>query len=404
MPGLGTRWRRDWSVRRLGLQAETRPDLLHVLGADQAEAGLAAAEHWQLPYLLTIDTFLPPGSTLRLSRRWARGIIATGDDLAQDLRDGFGVPGELVEVVRSGIPVPEVEETTSDLERVPVVGTSGDVAPGGGVPTLFEAARRLLKEGLDIEFVVDGQRRDESWLRRLAHRMGIIERVTFADEFDVGSAYWRVLDVFCRISNVPDSGDAVGSALAFGVPVVVSDVPGLRSWVIPGETGMVVPPGDAEFLADALRALLSNRLAARGHGLRTREWIIHHNDPEREADALAGLYRHARCRNARTFQPRRRSPRSGPFPGTRGPRPPLSDSHGSGTAPIREQVRTAHPPCQQAALRRPSPSKGRRRRPAACRRPDRAGRPGTRAAEHTRRGTGRAGASAVEDRASSAAA
>ncbi len=293
VPGLGSRWRRDWAVRRLGLQGETRPDLLHVLGADQAEAGLAAAEHWQLPYLLTIDTFMPPGSTLRLSRRWARGIIATGDDLAQDLRDGFGVPGELVEVVRSGIPVPEVEETTSDLERVPVVGTSGDVAPGGGVPTLFEAARRLLKEGLDIEFVVDGQRRDESWLRRLAHRMGIIERVTFADEFDVGSAYWRVLDVFCRISNVPDSGDAVGSALAFGVPVVVSDVPGLRSWVIPGETGMVVPPGDAEFLADALRALLSNRLAARGHGLRAREWIIHHNDPEREADALAGLYRRA---------------------------------------------------------------------------------------------------------------
>ncbi len=43
------------------------------------------------------------------------------------------------------------------------------------------------------------------------------------------------------------------NAMALGKPVVVSDVPGVRDHVTDGETGLVVPPGDADALAAALR-------------------------------------------------------------------------------------------------------------------------------------------------------
>ena len=48
-------------------------------------------------------------------------------------------------------------------------------------------------------------------------------------------------------------------ATASGKPVVASDIGGMPDIVDPGETGLVVPPGDAQALAHAMRTLLENR-------------------------------------------------------------------------------------------------------------------------------------------------
>src|SRR5690606_23875847 len=136
---------------------EMRPDLLHVHGVELAEAGLAAAEHWELPYLLTVDDFPPPEARLRLNRRWARGIIATSDDLAGELNQQFGVPAEWIEVIPPGVELPVLPAPEPRAGRVPVVGTSAVLEPGSGLPDFLGAARRLLNDGVDAEFVVDGQ-------------------------------------------------------------------------------------------------------------------------------------------------------------------------------------------------------------------------------------------------------
>ena len=68
-PGLESRWRRPWAVRELASeQGPARPDLIHALGFAMAEPALALAERWRVPYLLSLDEFLPVGARLRLSR------------------------------------------------------------------------------------------------------------------------------------------------------------------------------------------------------------------------------------------------------------------------------------------------------------------------------------------------
>jgi glycosyltransferase involved in cell wall biosynthesis len=47
-------------------------------------------------------------------------------------------------------------------------------------------------------------------------------------------------------------------AAACGRPMVASDVPGCREVAIPGETGLLVPPDDAQALADAIEKLLAS--------------------------------------------------------------------------------------------------------------------------------------------------
>ena len=59
-------------------------------------------------------------------------------------------------------------------------------------------------------------------------------------------------------------------ALACGVPLVTADTPAARELLVDGESAMLVPPGDPEALADALRRLtpdLAERLAEGGHAV-----------------------------------------------------------------------------------------------------------------------------------------
>jgi glycosyltransferase involved in cell wall biosynthesis len=72
-------------------------------------------------------------------------------------------------------------------------------------------------------------------------------------------------------------------ALAAGLPVVASDAGGIPSWLVPGEGGLLVPPGDSARLADALRSLLDDeplraRLGERGPEIAARFSIDHHLD------------------------------------------------------------------------------------------------------------------------------
>ena len=64
--------------------------------------------------------------------------------------------------------------------------------------------------------------------------------------------------VFVLPSRHEGISNALLEAQGAGVPAVVSDIPGNRAVVVDGETGLVVPAGDAEALARALIRLLSD--------------------------------------------------------------------------------------------------------------------------------------------------
>jgi len=289
-PGLGRRWQRSWAVRRLRPKGPARPDLIHALGEPMAAAAIALAEHWRVPYVLTIDEFLPPGSRLRLSRRWCRALVATGADLADDLRDHLGVPESRIAAVAPGLVLPE-HPATPGVNRVPVIGAAGPIDGGSGFSTFLGAACRVVKAGVDAEFVVAGRGRDEGDLRRRAERLGIGDRVTFAGDLGRDAAFWKVLDVFCRPALAPDSGRPLLAAMSRGIPVVVSDVPGLRPLVADGRAGRLVPPDDPDALAGEILALLADPAAAADLGRRARLRVAEEFDPGREAEELAAFYR-----------------------------------------------------------------------------------------------------------------
>ena len=98
---------------------------------------------------------------------------------------------------------------------------------------------------------------EEAALRRLAEAEGVAARVVFwGRRADIPELLGQ-MDV-CAFSTTRDEGFGIAliEAMAAGLPVVASDVPACREVLADGEAGILVPAGDPEALAAALRPLL----------------------------------------------------------------------------------------------------------------------------------------------------
>ena len=140
-----------------------------------------------------------------------------------------------------------------------IVFCSGRVQPYKGMQTLVDAFALLRGEGVDdVELAVAGDGPYLHELRGIAARHGLSNVHFLGRRTDVPA-----LLAGAAIAVVPSLweeafGLAVVEAMAAGVPLVASRTGGIPELVEDGKTGMLVPPGDARALADALRVLLGN--------------------------------------------------------------------------------------------------------------------------------------------------
>jgi glycosyltransferase involved in cell wall biosynthesis len=273
-----------------------RPALIHALEVSLANLAAALSDHWCVPYVLTVDDFVPVGGRLRVNLRWCRGLVAPSTLVATDLIQAMGVPQNLVSVVPASITLPATCRLGTGIgpehgERASaVVGTRVRSLAASGLDTFFAAARKVLDAGADAEFLVACQGRGQASYRGEAERLGIGERLTFAPGPSFGEPFWSVLDVYCQPARTASVGTALLQSLACGLPSIASDVPGLRSLVDHGVTGFLVPPGEPEALGAAILTLLSNPHDGFAMGRRGRECIAVAFPPGEEARQLAALY------------------------------------------------------------------------------------------------------------------
>ena len=148
-----------------------------------------------------------------------------------------------------------------------VVGTVGRLVPVKGHDTLIDAIARLHQDHdsndravITAVIVGDGPERDR--LQALAASLGISSYVLFLGHRDRVEEILPAFDVFCLPSLNEGLPRSVLEAQASGVPVVASDVGALRASVC-SRSGRLVPAGDAAAFADALAAVLDDRLASR---------------------------------------------------------------------------------------------------------------------------------------------
>jgi len=130
----------------------------------------------------------------------------------------------------------------------------------------LRAAARVCKEVPDAAFVIAGEGDLMPGLRSLAAQLGIEREVFFIGRCENVGQLLFASDVGVLSSKAEGFANAILEYLAAGLPVVATDVGGVREAVVEGETGHVVASGDDEKMAAGIIRLLNDPERARAMG------------------------------------------------------------------------------------------------------------------------------------------
>jgi glycosyltransferase involved in cell wall biosynthesis len=171
---------------------------------------------------------------------------------------------------------------------------AGRIVPAKGVDVLLHAARTV-----DAEFVICGEGWALDSMRRLAHRLGVEQRVRFERWLSPEDLARELAEasLLAMPSVWPEPFGLVGiEALASGRPVVASATGGILDWLEDGVNGLAFAPGDAEELARALAALLDDAPRRASMGAAGERLVAERFTVEAHTLALEDAYRLARRR------------------------------------------------------------------------------------------------------------
>lgn len=258
-------------------------DVVHTHSAKAGAVGRMAAHRAGTPAIVhtyhgfPFHDFQSPlrrAAYVAIERRLARitdVVLAVGSGVATEaLRRGLAEPSRL----RTVAPVVEAAtvlqtpaaraqaRTALKLDpTVPVIGTTGRVDFQKAPEHLLEAARLLRHRDAVVVWIGSGPQLAE--MRRRVRAQGLESRFRFVGERDDVAALLPALDVFCMASRYEGLPCAVVEAMRCGLPVVATAVNSVPDLVVPGESGVLVPPARPAALAGALDTLLDHPEAAR---------------------------------------------------------------------------------------------------------------------------------------------
>jgi len=228
----------------------------------------------------------------------------------------YGADAAKIDVVPCGVdldlfsPIPQDEAKQMlglPLERC-VILFVGRIEPLKGIDTLLRAIALIAPEmpcwrdelavviiggapGAGIEQVSAELAR----LEQLRAELGIEDLVTFqgAKDQDKLVYYYSAAEMTVMPSHYESFGMVALESMACGTPVVASKVGGLAFNVQDGQTGFLVPDGDAEMLASRIRQLLKDRELREKLGQQASRWAGRYGWPA-IADQILDLYEQAR--------------------------------------------------------------------------------------------------------------
>lgn len=294
---------------RLGrLLRRLRPDLLHSCNLAALE-GQPVAALCGVPARIHAEHGWDMGDLhgTRRKYRWLRRALSpwvhrhvtVSAHLAAYLTERVGIPASRVEHIYNGVDVHRfaapAAQGAGEGESPFVIGTVGRLTPVKDQATLVAAFQRLRDLAPDrfpqarLVILGDGPKRAE--LQAALDGAGLAGQAWLpGSRADVDEQLQR-LDLFVLPSLAEGIPVTVLEAMAAGVPVVATRVGGIPELVDDGVTGTLVPPGDTEALAKALRGYLEAPERGRREGAAGRERVVAHFSRERMVADYGGLYR-----------------------------------------------------------------------------------------------------------------
>ncbi len=244
-------------------------------------------------------------------------VIAISDFIGRHVIEKYDASPDRVRVIVRGIDLATFDPASVSPERmiqlartwrlddgVPVILMPGRLTDWKGQSVLIEAISRLKRHDVRCLLVGDDQGR-AAYRQRLEdeiERLGLRAVVHIVGPCNDMPAAYMLADVVVSASTDPEAfGRVAAEAEAMGRPVVATDHGAARETVIDGATGWLVPPADAQALADALRTALALDAPAReAMARRAMAHVRSRFGKDRMCEATLGVYTELLAERART--------------------------------------------------------------------------------------------------------
>jgi len=210
---------------------------------------------------------LANAAAFRMSAR----VVVNSVDVEAYIKRQYWAPAERIRVVPNGVDTDHFHPATQPAPSASAhVVTVGRLVKQKNHGLFLRAAAALAGQGADARFTIVGDGPLRGDLERTARELGLGARVTFAGERHDVDAILRSASLFWLTSSWEGMPNAVLEALASGLPVMVTEVSGVRELIEPGKQGFIVGLDDAAALATHSAALLADPSARAAMGIAAR--------------------------------------------------------------------------------------------------------------------------------------
>ena len=155
-----------------------------------------------------------------------------------------------------------------------VVGTAAHFRPEKAYDIFFEGINAVRDSIENLKVIVLGDGPTKKQIEAYCREKGLESIVKFMGHVKDTENYVPLMDVFCLVPNKNEGfSNSILEAMAMGRPVIATDVGGNAESVVNNETGLVIPPDDAEAFAKAVLRLYSDAELRIGMGDRARKRV-----------------------------------------------------------------------------------------------------------------------------------
>jgi len=243
--------------------------------------GLALGRLCRIPVIssrrdMSFKTRRRHGLAYRILGRYFDSVIAVSDAVKKEVVKRHWFPEKRIVTIYNAINVEEYGKTNGgnalkDKMEIdpkhPIVGVVANMRRIKGHHYFVHAASIIHKHHPDVEFVVVGYDARKpgfsiAELKQYGETMGIVKNLHFIGGRRDTADFISLFDVAVLASLSEGFSNVILEYMASSKPVVATEVGGNPEIVVPGETGLLVPPADGDALADAILSLLENKEVA----------------------------------------------------------------------------------------------------------------------------------------------
>ena len=347
---LAAAWRLSRVLKQL------KPDIVHAHdphGVAMASIALSMSTLPAPPRLVAsrrVDFHMRRSALSRWKYRQVDCFICASDAIRQIVVSD-GIPRERAVTVHEGIdlgrvaaaPPAELHKELWLPHEAPLVGNVAALVPHKGQRHLVDAAALVLPKHPDARFIIAGEGELRAALEHQIRQHHLEKHVILAGfRTDILSLH-KAFDLFVMSSVTEGLGTSILDAMACGKPVVGTTAGGIPEVVVDGETGLLVPPRDAEAMAAAIVRLLADRALRERMGAAGLARVRERFSAETMVHNTLDGVRAASSLTMRADRPKTETTRNQAITGGQEFRSSASGSAFRGNEPLRERAANARP-------------------------------------------------------------